>query len=481
MPRSRGDKAIARTTEGEGKMKKVFSILVALALLLGLGVVATPVLAEVTPAVVDVEPPGQDEEARYTVTFNISAGLEEDRDSITVEFPPGTGLPEECEWEDGDITVDGIDVPKTRIDIDGRKVSFWLPVDVAKPGPVVVVFTEDFGITNPPASDEDYYLWVNTSVGPDITPIKSEGYRIGLAARSTYKFFYGDPDDIWVEEPVEFNLTVKASVEGNEGYDSVYILFGADPEDVLFEGWDEDEGEGEWVPLEAAAFNGFTHRWGPFELELDHDEEFEFRFTFDEVGLYTISLALQDDDSGDLIVEDEVTAVVTGVSFKMGLSQGWNLISLPIVPDDDAIAMVLKDILEDVISVWYYHPQEDWQVYRPGGPSDLWKMKDGQAYWINMNKKADLTVVGHQDVAPPGEAPPPPPPAYNVVKGWNMVGFRSMVEMNADDYLKNTDYVRILGFDRDRGWFNVGPGKVEKLEPGLGYWVAFSEPGTIYP
>jgi hypothetical protein len=43
-----------------------------------------------------------------------------------------------------------------------------------------------------------------------------------------------------------------------------------------------------------------------------------------------------------------------------------------------------------------------------------------------------------------------------------------------------TDYVRTYGFDLGQGgWFSLVDG--EEMEPGLGYWVAFSEPGTIYP
>jgi hypothetical protein len=74
-------------------------------------------------------------------------------------------------------------------------------------------------------------------------------------------------------------------------------------------------------------------------------------------------------------------------------------------------------------------------------------------------------------------------PAYDVVVGWNMVGFKSTAtNVTAADYLAGTEYVRIYGF-KGGDWFVIpGPSYDDpKMELGRGYWVAFTEPGTIYP
>jgi len=78
------------------------------------------------------------------------------------------------------------------------------------------------------------------------------------------------------------------------------------------------------------------------------------------------------------------------------------------------------------------------------------------------------------------------PPTYPVVAGWNMVGFKSIpwnaTNVTAEDYLAGTDPVRIYGFENGSWFFISGPPYDDpKMEPGLGYWVAFTEPGTIYP
>jgi len=75
--------------------------------------------------------------------------------------------------------------------------------------------------------------------------------------------------------------------------------------------------------------------------------------------------------------------------------------------------------------------------------------------------------------------PPELPPAYDVVVGWNMVGFKSTAtNVTAEDYLDGTEYVRIYWFENG-GWFSLAPS--QNMTPGLGYWVAFTAPGTIYP
>jgi len=74
-------------------------------------------------------------------------------------------------------------------------------------------------------------------------------------------------------------------------------------------------------------------------------------------------------------------------------------------------------------------------------------------------------------------------PAYDVVVDWNMVGFKSTTtNATAQDYLDGTAYVRIYGY-KNGAWFLIpGPPYDDpKMEPGLGYWVAFTKSGTIYP
>ncbi len=160
------------------------------------------------------------------------------------------------------------------------------------------------------------------------------------------------------------------------------------------------------------------------------------------------------------------------------LIQGWNLVSLPLIPLDSSISAVLAGILDNVASVWHWDASaKRWYSFAPGASSDLTTMRDGKAYWVNMKAAQTLSLAGRE--MPVGSQLPP---YYDVVAGWNMVGFKSTAtNVTAADYLAGTEYVRVYGF-KNGAWFLIPePYENPKLEPGLGYWVAFTKSGTIYP
>ncbi|MBT9148440.1 MAG: hypothetical protein DDT32_02214 [Syntrophomonadaceae bacterium] len=172
------------------------------------------------------------------------------------------------------------------------------------------------------------------------------------------------------------------------------------------------------------------------------------------------------------------TLTVTLPAFDIHLVPGWNLISLPLIPDDPAIKAVLAGILEDVIRVWHFDAYtKQWHPF-PGIPGlpPLTEMVDGKGYWINMKAAATLTVVGT-------EMPPPPalPPEYPLFKGWNHIGFKSITQMMAREYLDPAAmkiFLRMWGFEAG-AWFPVKADTY--LKPGMGYWLAVSEDGRIFP
>jgi hypothetical protein len=190
---------------------------------------------------------------------------------------------------------------------------------------------------------------------------------------------------------------------------------------------------------------------------------------------------------GEVIPDDALIPHTVTVSqgffdqWPIELDEGWNLISLPLIPLDEDIEVVLAGIMEDVISVWYCDAAitvgDPWQMFEPGdAPDDLQEMKDGNAYWINMEAARTLDIAGTK--MPKGGGLPP---AYDMVVGWNMVGFKSTNSTPAKDYLYGTEIARIYWF-KNGIWYSIpGPPYDDNMVPGRGYWVAFLEPGTIYP
>jgi len=196
-------------------------------------------------------------------------------------------------------------------------------------------------------------------------------------------------------------------------------------------------------------------------------------------GFSRITVSPSGKVDGAAIPTDALTPATVTVSqgdfdeAHIALVEGWNLISLPLIPLDSDIDVVLAGILDHVISVWHYDVAiPGWRTFAPAA-SDLDSMEDGKAYWINMEADQTLNLAGTENPVPPAL-----PRDYDVVAGWNMVGFKSMDDMNVDDYLKDTDYVRIYGFENG-AWFTLMSS--QNMTPGLGYWVAFTVKGTIYP
>jgi len=202
-------------------------------------------------------------------------------------------------------------------------------------------------------------------------------------------------------------------------------------------------------------------------------------------GFSRITVSPSGNVSGTPIPADALTPATVTVSqgvftvANITLVEGWNLISLPLIPLDPDIDVVLAGILDHVISVWYWDTAaERWYSFLPGGPSDLTAMEDGKAYWINMEAANQTLYLAGTEMPEGAELPP----TYDVVVGWNMVGFKSTNNATAENYLTGTDPVRIYGFENGAWFFISGPPyNNPQMKPGLGYWVAFTEPGTIYP
>jgi hypothetical protein len=459
-------------------MKKVFSILVALALVLGMSIVATPVLADVTAADVLVGNPIVNEVSEYTITFNITATLGVGQ-TVSVEFPTNTVVP--GTYAGGAVTVQGTGIAPGDISGSNRVVTIWLPISITVPPAgsteVEVVFTTAAGIKNPTTA-KDYTLMVRTS--RETNWVTSKKYGISLAPNSTYEFLYDSPALISKDFPAEVDVTLQTKVLGSAGYAQARIDFalgsGTQPGTVLFS---VKDGETWSTP---AATGSYPHT-GTFVLGADHNEMIQFRITFSEVGVYTLSFKLVDTTGPSDLVVDAPAFTCAGVSATVVLNKGWNLVSLPIIPVNADITAVLADIMEDgdvkVESVWYYNPtitdpNKRWQSYVPGGPTPtLTTIEDGKAYWINVKEATSFTFAGVAIVLP-GQLPP----TYSVREGWNMIGFKSRVAMAVKDYLAGTKWVRVLEF-KNGVWTILLEGGM--MTPGLGYWVAFSEPGTVYP
>ena len=163
-------------------------------------------------------------------------------------------------------------------------------------------------------------------------------------------------------------------------------------------------------------------------------------------------------------IEQSLTGVCPDLtSVDIALNSGWNLISLPLMPNNGNVS---------VSALFSGHPAPDaiWS-YSGGGWSSPTIMVDGQGYWVHMTAAATVTESGAVNPLPPKT-----PPTYTVAAGWNLIGFKSTCAKTASDYLGGPP-LRMWGYDN--GWITVQ--SFNMLQPGLGYWLAANSAGTIYP
>ncbi len=167
-------------------------------------------------------------------------------------------------------------------------------------------------------------------------------------------------------------------------------------------------------------------------------------------------------------------------SYDINLSAGWNLISLPLIPESSDINDIINSDnlasgnVNNIDIVYHYNTSsESWDYWREKTGGTLQSIKDGNGYWV-YTKTADVLTTHGLEAATAG---------YTLQSNWNMLGFTSIEEQNYDTYLASVGeaYSVLYGWDAATGsWYcptvNQNGGK---LEPGHGYWVHMSAPGTI--
>ncbi|UCE39134.1 MAG: right-handed parallel beta-helix repeat-containing protein [Thermoplasmata archaeon] len=156
----------------------------------------------------------------------------------------------------------------------------------------------------------------------------------------------------------------------------------------------------------------------------------------------------------------------------MILKQGWNLISLPLIQEEQNLTKVLGSIngLYDAVQ-WYNitDKKDQWKHYKVGKPygNDLSELNEKMGIWIHITQPGD-TVFFYNGTRPTEN--------QNIAlhPGWNMVGYPSQNNRDRTSALNNIDFPS----DVDAIWtYNSRVQRWEKMgssdyfEVGRGYYV----------
>ena len=127
--------------------------------------------------------------------------------------------------------------------------------------------------------------------------------------------------------------------------------------------------------------------------------------------------------------------------FILELGTGWNMVSLPVIPNDPSAASVLS-------SVGFYQLV----TWSGTGYTTVTEFEAGRGYWLLVLSNVNITISG----TPVGQV------TLNLTAGWSMVGGPNR-SVAANDV--------VPGFYQLRTWKSRGYKSATDFEPGRGYWA----------
>jgi len=176
-----------------------------------------------------------------------------------------------------------------------------------------------------------------------------------------------------------------------------------------------------------------------------------------------------------------IILVPKGTWYPIVLHEGWNLVSLPLIPNNTATSSIYSLILKQgaagvTVTYGFDNTAKSW-IMNPT------TMADGKGYWIYMKAYDVLIVQGL-----PTPEPPALPTTYHLPAGWCLAGFTETTSMEADVYLESLEpgsYFRWLYVwdAAAQSWTMVDtrPESTDLLAPGQAFWIYLYQDQDLIP
>jgi len=149
--------------------------------------------------------------------------------------------------------------------------------------------------------------------------------------------------------------------------------------------------------------------------------------------------------------------------FTRPLSQGLNLVSIPLVQSNESVERVLQTLQYD--KAWSYDASSGewkWHMTSKEYGRGLRNVDNVAGLWVNVTGDCNLTVAG---IVPTRST-------IHLQRGWNLVSFPSFnSSYTAYDLRMDTGAVRVEGYDPAPPYHLRVLGDGEVLQVGYGYWV----------
>lgn len=157
--------------------------------------------------------------------------------------------------------------------------------------------------------------------------------------------------------------------------------------------------------------------------------------------------------------------------FTRSLDAGWNLISVPLIPNDWRTSKVLQTITFDRVITYDAMDFDDhWKEYsRIKMYNDLPEMDVFKGYWVHTMSDSNLTVAGMV----------PTVTRIHHALGWNLVGYPSFTNLTIESALEGKLWDTVEAFDNSSIPFHLKElSGLDMMTAGHGYWINFSSGGV---
>jgi hypothetical protein len=201
------------------------------------------------------------------------------------------------------------------------------------------------------------------------------------------------------------------------------------------------------------------------------------------------TITLAENEIDDLLGNPIPSATLTINTYRINLSDGWNMFSLPADVSSIDIPTLLTSISSNVdrtTNILSYNASANtWKYYSVKTQSGtLTAIEPGKAYWIHMN--ASDTLIGNYSTVMHEQNPPP-----NVEltgNRWNMIGTWTTYNQTANrtgglaslfHVLENTGEI-LYKYTRSGGFIPIYGNSTTKMQPGDGFWLYLRTPDNGY-
>ena len=210
------------------------------------------------------------------------------------------------------------------------------------------------------------------------------------------------------------------------------------------------------------------------------------------VDSYELKVTGQD-DAGNTVAKSYKFDVTARKPYELGLTPGWNLVSLPGTPLDSSVGAVMGNSMEASIILAYQN--DEWlTAVNDNGTwrGTLTDIMGGYGYWVQTTAFESIkTLIPETDTSSTL-------PTARVIAGWNLLGVVDVQQGkadkvpsgggDADDYFGNISWKVAYSFDtRTNQWSKSIPtskpteANSDAIKTGKGYWVWSSSAGTLVP